>query len=203
MSKKRILSFILSVITLCTLLPGNIAFADDTDKTSRSLYLHAQGENPTSTVTGSTIFTDEAADIYFAVDNPNKGIFENGEHKEPQYDMNGYSVTIYYDPIYLELADGADHDSPIDCTVPNKDVSASDNAGIGFYRFRKGGDENINIHGKTYNSAYITVFFSGIYLPQKKDGALWYNLCKLPLKPKKAGNTQVFFDRFLRKSVRL
>lgn len=194
MSKKRILSFILSVITLCTLLPGNIAFADDTDKTSRSLYLHAQGENPTSTVTGSTIFTDEAADIYFAVDNPNKGIFENGEHKEPQYDMNGYSVTIYYDPIYLELADGADHDSPIDCTVPNKDVSASDNAGIGFYRFRKGGDENINIHGKTYNSAYITVFFSGIYLPQKKDGALWYNLCKLPLKPKKAGSTQVFFD---------
>ena len=110
MSKKRILSFILSVITLCTLLPGNIAFADDTDKTSRSLYLHAQGENPTSTVTGSTIFTDEAADIYFAVDNPNKGIFENGEHKEPQYDMNGYSVTIYYDPIYFELADGADHD---------------------------------------------------------------------------------------------
>ena len=194
MPKKRILSFILSAITLCTLLPGNIAFADDVDKTSRSLYLHAQGENPTSTVTGSTIYTDEAADIYFAVDNPNKGIFENGEHKEPQYDMNGYSVTIYYDPIYLELADGADPDSPIDCTVPNKGVSASDNAGIGFYRFRKGGDENINIHGKTYNSAYITVFFSGIYLPQKKDGALWYNLCKLPLKPKKAGSTQVFFD---------
>ena len=37
MPKKRILSFILSVITLCALLPGNIAFADDADKTSRSL----------------------------------------------------------------------------------------------------------------------------------------------------------------------
>ena len=57
MSKKRILSFILTMATLCTLIPGNIALADDaSDKKSRSLYIHAQGENPTATVTGSTIF---------------------------------------------------------------------------------------------------------------------------------------------------
>ena len=194
MSKKRILSFILSVVTLCSIIPGNIVSADDTDKKSRNLYIHAQGENPSATVTGSTIYTDESADIYFAVDNPNKGLFENGEHKEPQYDMNGYSVTIYYDPAYLELADGTDADSPIDCTIPNKTISEGETGEFGYYLYRHGGESGISINGKSYNSAYVTVFFSGIYLPQKKDGTLWYNLCKLPLKPKKTGSTQVFFD---------
>lgn len=194
MSKKRILSFILSVVTLCSIIPGNIVSADDTDKKSRNLYIHAQGENPSATVTGSTIYTDESADIYFAVDNPNKGLFENGEHKEPQYDMNGYSVTIYYDPAYLELADGTDADSPIDCTIPNKTISEGETGEFGYYLYRHGGESGISINGKSYNSAYVTVFFSGIYLPQKKDGTLWYNLCKLPLKPKKTGSTQVFID---------
>ena len=195
MSKKRILSFILTMATLCTLIPGNIALADDTsDKKSRSLYIHAQGENPTATVTGSTIYTDENADVYFAVDNPNKGLYEDGEHKEPQYDMNGYSVTIYYDPAYLALADGVDSQSPIDCTVPDKSISAGDTGEYGYYKIRHGSEQNISIDGKSYNSAYITVLFSGKYLPQKADDALWYNLCKLPLKPKKAGSTRVLFD---------
>ncbi len=108
MSKRKILSFILSVMMLFSVMPKNIVSADDSNKKIRNLYIHAQGENPTATVTGSTVYLDETADIYFAVDNPNKGLFENGEHKEPQYDMNGYSVTIYYDPAYLELSDGAD-----------------------------------------------------------------------------------------------
>ncbi len=194
MSKRKILSFILSVMMLFSVMPANIASADDSNKKIRNLYIHAQGENPTATVTGSTVYLDETADIYFAVDNPNKGLFENGEHKEPQYDMNGYSVTIYYDPAYLELTDGADLKSPIDCTVPNKNIQEGDTGEFGYYLYRCGSEKNININGRNYNSAYVTVFFSGIYLPQKKDGALWYNLCKLPLKPKKAGSTQVFFD---------
>ena len=194
MSKKRLLSFLLSAVTFCSGIPGNVASADDTDKTSRNLYIHAQGETPSATVTGSTIYTDEPTDIYFAVDNPNKGLFENGEHKEPQYDMNGYSVTIYYDPAYFELADGTNPDSPIDCTVPNKTVSEGETGESGYYLYRHGGESGIGINGKSYNSAYVTVLFSGIYLPQKKDGTLWYNLCKLPLKPKKTGSTQVFFD---------
>ena len=178
---------------LCSVIP--IASADDADKRIRNLYIHAQGENPTATVTGSTIYTDEAADIYFAVDDPNKGLFEDGKHKEPQYDMNGYSVTIYYDPAYLELADGVDAASPIDCTVPIKNtVSEGEDCESGYYLYRHGGESGISINGKSYNSAYVTVLFSGIYLPQKKDGTLWYNLCKLPLKPKKTGSTQVFFD---------
>ena len=194
MSKKKLLSFLLSAVTFCSGIPGNVASADDTDKTSRNLYIHAQGETPSATVTGSTIYTDEPTDIYFAVDNPNKGLFENGEHKEPQYDMNGYSVTIYYDPAYFELADGTNPDSPIDCTVPNKTVSEGETGESGYYLYRHGGESGIGINGKSYNSAYVTVLFSGIYLPQKKDGTLWYNLCKLPLKPKKTGSTQVFFD---------
>ena len=42
--------------------------------------------------------------------------------------------------------------------------------------------------------AYLTVFFNGGFIPQKQEGSLWYNLCKLPLKPLKAGSTQVFID---------
>lgn len=194
MSKKRILSFLLSLAMLCSITPGIFVSADDADKKSRNLYIHAQGENPAATVTGSTIYLDETADIYFAVDNPNKGLFENGEHKEPQYDMNGYSVTVYYDPAYFELAEGVDPKSPIDCTVPNKSISEGETGESGYYLYRHGGENNININGKNYNSAYVTVLFSGIYLPQKKDDVLWYNLCKLPLKPKKTGSTQVFFD---------
>lgn len=194
MSKRRILSLLLSMVTLFTLIPGRLVSADEADKRSRNLYIHAQGENPSATVTGSTIYTDESADIYFAVDNPNKGLFENGEHKEPQYDMNGYSVTIYYDPAYLALADGVDANAPIDCTVPNQNISEGETGEFGYYLYRHGGESGISINGKSYNSAYVTVFFSGIYLPQKKDGTLWYNLCKLPLKPVKTGSTQVFFD---------
>ncbi len=193
MLNKRLISIILCMVMLCPFVPAPCAAADG-DKTSRNLYIHAQGENPTSTVTGTTVYTDQAADIYFAVDNPNKGLYEDGKHKEPQYDMNGYSVTIYYDPAYLRLADGADPSSPIDCTVPNKSVSEGETGEFGYYLYRRGGETGININGKTYNSAYVTVLFSGIYLPQKKDGTLWYNLCKLPLVPVKTGSTQVFFD---------
>ena len=194
MLKRRILSVFLCIAMLCSLIPGTVVSADESDKTRRNLYIHAAGENPTATVTGSTIYLEQTADIYFAVDDPNKGLFENGEHKEPQYDMNGYSVTIYYDPAYFEYADGVDPASPLDCTVPNKAIEEGTTGEFGYYLYRRGSEENITINGKKYNSAYVTVFFSGIFLPQKADDALWYNLCKLSLRPKKTGSTQVFFD---------
>ena len=54
---------------------------------------------------------------FFAVDNPNKGLYENGEHKEPQYDMNGYTAKIYFDPMYFDFVSSGN--TPIDYTVPN------------------------------------------------------------------------------------
>ena len=46
----------------------------------------------------------------------------------------------------------------------------------------------------TYKTAYITVFYSGGYVPQKDDEQLWYNLAKLSLTPKRTGSTDVFID---------
>ena len=191
MSKKRILSFILSFVMLSALIPPGCVLAAES-KTSRRLYLHAQGTDPQSNSASSTIYMNETADIYFAVDDPNKGEYIDGIHKEPQYDMNGYSVTIYFDPSYFEYA--SDESSPIDCTVPDAELSEGSTGESGYYIYHKGSEKNILINGKKYNSAYITVLFSGIFLPQKQNGKLWYNLCRLPLKPLKAGSTQVFFD---------
>ena len=191
MSKKRILSFILSFVMLSALIPPGCVLAAES-KTSRRLYLHAQGTDPQSNSASSTIYMNETADIYFAVDDPNKGEYIDGIHKEPQYDMNGYSVTIYFDPSYFEYT--SDESSPIDCTVPDAELSEGSTGESGYYIYHKGSEKNILINGKKYNSAYITVLFSGIFLPQKQNGKLWYNLCRLPLKPLKAGSTQVFFD---------
>ena len=204
MSKRRILSFILCAAMLGACLPGRFALAAE-EKTQRTAYLHAQGENPSETPDVSNVYMGENTDLYFAVDNPNKGDYENGVHKEPQYDMNGYTLTVYFDPAYFDYA--SDTSAPIDYTVPDKNL---DTSGIGseetgsgevddvpteagYYAYRQGSGSKV-ISGKTYKSAYLTVFFSGGYVPQKKEGSLWYNLCKLPLKPLKTGSTTVFFD---------
>ena len=205
MPKKRILSFILCLIMLGSCLPYNFVFADSGGKNERMVYLHAQGENPTNTPDMSTVYMNETTDLYFAVDNPNKGAYENGKHTEPQYDLNGYTVTIYFDPSYFDYA--AQGSSPIDYTVPDRQAQTSpgdtESTGsgdvsdvpteTGYYPYRQGSSSAV-INGKTYKTAYLTVFFSGSWLPQKNDTQKWYNLCKLPLTPKKTGSTQVFFD---------
>ena len=94
MTHKRILSSLLCVAVFITLLPLNVIFAED-NKSERTVYLHAQGENPQETKDVSTVYMGETTEVFFAVDNPNKGLYENGEHKEPQYDMNGYTVNIF------------------------------------------------------------------------------------------------------------
>ncbi|MDY3929376.1 MAG: chitobiase/beta-hexosaminidase C-terminal domain-containing protein [Clostridia bacterium] len=204
MTQKKFLSVVLSTIMIGLSLPGNISLAYE-EKTQRTVYLHTQGENPVETVDVSTLYMGNEADVYLAVDNPNKGLFENGEHKEPQYDMNGYTVKIYFDPVYFDYA--SDSETPIDYTIPDRNIensqTGSENVGddeiddlpttIGYYPYRHGSSSTV-INGKTYKSAYLTVFFSGDYVPQKNEGQLWYNLCKLPLKPLKTGSTDVFID---------
>ena len=92
MFKKKVTSLLLSLVMIGSCLPLGSALAD-TDKNKRLAYIHAGGANPTETTDTSTVYMGENADVYFAVDNPNKGDFENDIHKEPQYDMNGYTIT--------------------------------------------------------------------------------------------------------------
>ena len=207
MAQKRIISSLLFITMLMSLLPVNIVFAED-DPTWRSVYLHAQGTNPKETTALSTVYLGENTDLYFAVDNPNKGKYDEATktHLEPQYDMNGYTVKFHFDSNYFDYA--LDSSAPIDYTVPDSNIDESgkdsEEAGgkpvpdvpqaPGYYPMEHRAGEPEVIGGKMYKTAYITVFFSGGYVPQKKDDQLWYNLCKLPLVPLRAGSTEVFID---------
>lgn len=258
MQTKRILSLILSLSFIICLFPSNFAVAVDSRR-QRSVYIHAQGVNPKDTPNVSTVYTDQNADIYFAVDNPNMGEYLKPEdddkesnkkikevkesetikaaaeadkkgytgeerdnyikkrvseavalerHTEPQYDMNGYTVTMYFDPVYFEYLE--DSEEPIIYDVPDSNFPTSDEGNedvggdnvdapqdVGYYVRNNKKLGQIPVNGKNYEAATITVFFNGGYLPQKKDDdTSWYNLCKLPLKIKdgRTGSTQVFID---------
>ena len=65
MTRSKILSLLLSIVIIIGMLPM-ATLAADNDKTMRSVYLHAQGENPQTTTNSSTVYIGENADIYFA-----------------------------------------------------------------------------------------------------------------------------------------
>ncbi|MBQ8588427.1 MAG: chitobiase/beta-hexosaminidase C-terminal domain-containing protein, partial [Clostridia bacterium] len=251
---KKITSIILCIIMLtsCFLSTGVLAYTD-AEKAERSVYLHAQGEKPTSTPSSSTVYLGDIADIYFAVDDPNKGDYldiddeavkeaektatktatekadsetnwsqekkdnyikaevakavERARHSESKYDMNGYRLRICFDPAYFEFAPGTDLGSPIDYKVPEANFSDAETdqgtvggkpvgtvpTSIGYFWY-DGGNGTYSFAGKKYTTAFITVFYGGDFVPQKKDDQLWYNLAKLSLKPIKEGSTDVFVD---------
>ncbi len=205
MTRSKIISLLLSIVMLIGILPLHISAADN-DKTLRTVYLHAQGVNPQETTNNSTVYMGEDADIYFAVDDPNKGKYENNTHIEPQYDMNGYTLRICFDADYFDFA-GGDNGAPIDYAIPDENFGTSDKddeeigddtgvdvpQSVGYFVYRHGSG-HYTLGTKTYKTAYITVFYSGGYVPQKEDGQLWYNLAKLSLTPKKTGSTDVFID---------
>lgn len=181
MIHKKILSVILTIFMILSIIPGSVSAEPAKDE--RTVYIHAGGESPSETTDSSTVYMGDTANVYMAVDNPNKGEVEGGVHKEPQYDLNGYAVKIYFDPDYFDYADNSSE--PVDCTVPGDSVSYR------IYRNHKGTE---TIGGKTYNTALAICFFQGTFLPEKAADQLWYNLCRLPLIPKKTGSTEIFID---------
>lgn len=203
---------------------GELYKTQDPVKSLRTVYIHAQGNNPTVTPNLSTVYMGDTADIYFAIDKPNKGDYnadaatEAEKHLEPHYDLNGYTVKIYFDPAFFAFVNASD--APIDYTVPdiNLEESGKDSEEVGsgddkeevegtpqkpgYFPYKHGSTGTVNINGKDYRSAYATIFFSGSWLPMEKEDLdqngdpipTWYNLCKLPLTPLKTGNTEVFID---------
>ncbi len=125
---------------------------------------------------------------------------------EPQYDMNGYSVKIYFDPQYLEYSE-PENAQPIVYTCPtdafDDDTQKEEVEGekfdvpsqVGYFPYQSGKTTKV-IDGKTYNCAYATVFVSGAWLPDETNPEAWYNLCALPLKAKEGvrGGTSVFIE---------
>lgn len=193
---------------MASVLPTGSVSAEESEssKRNRAVYLHAQQGTPTDTPAVSTLYTGEEANIYFAVKNPNRGAVDNGEHTEPQFDLNGYSISIYFDPDYFDFIEGYNASCPIDYHVENSSIDdggsldgdsediKTDSEQIGYWLYTSGtgSEKDVYVNGKAYNRAYITVFFGGAYLPNTTG---WLNLCKLPLKVKnKTGSTKVFFD---------
>lgn len=195
MKFKRLTALMLTFLMLMSTLPGTLGFAAD-DKGQRTVFLHALGDLPQETVNASTVYLGDTANVYLAVDNPNKGDYdaESKNHLEPQYDMNGYTVKFYFDPLYFDFV--LDTVPPINYALPNDKLGGVDSGSsdeVGFYTFRPGsGAEEVN--GRQYKTAYATIMFSGNFLPQKTAEELWYNLCALPLKPLRTGDTDVFIE---------
>ena len=119
---------------------------------------------------------------------------ELARHSEPQYDMQGYTVKIYFDTRYFKFKDST---NPIDFKEPNNkngfDINDSDEV-------INDKDAVLNPgympHAPDYNEAEgyaaVTVFLmSNGFFPNKANPDLWYNLCKLPLIPLQTGNTNV------------
>lgn len=206
MKQRRIISFLLTAAMLITMLPAGLVLGADEDKNKRTVYLHAQGENPKETPNRSVLYKDEDSAIYFAIDDPNRGAYDaaTNTHKEKEYDLNGYTVCITYDPAYFQIEN---ENSPINYEISDFDFETSDkededvgDSTVGNVPQKQGyfvynhGSGNYQLGDKTYKTAYITVFYSGGYVPQKRDDQLWYNLASLPVTPIKTGVTEVFID---------
>ena len=78
--QKRITALLVSIMIVLTMLPFGTVFADEgatapakIPQDARRAYLHARGVNPTVTENLSYAYRDEVVNVYFAVDNPNKG----------------------------------------------------------------------------------------------------------------------------------
>lgn len=199
MTMKKFISLLLCVAMLLSVMTTGFAADTEENPTHRNVFLHALGHNPKETVDVSTVYTGETTELYFAVDNPNKGKYDGKEHLEPQYDMNGYTVKFYFDPAFFAFAENPS--APIDYKVPDRNLGDSNASGgsqgssgaqVGYFPY-KHGSGSASINGKTYKTAYATIFFSGEFVPQKTEEG-WYNICMLPLTPLKTGNTDVFID---------
>ena len=60
---RKVISVILCIAVLFSVMPAGAATNID-ERTMRTVYIHAQGENPKDTVHNSTVYIGENADIY-------------------------------------------------------------------------------------------------------------------------------------------
>ena len=118
-------------------------------------------------------------------------------HSQPQYDMQGYTVKIYFDTKYFEFKDSS---NPLDFKEPNK----TNGFEIVDGEIIKNEDyELLNPGYMTHKPSYkcedseregyaaATVFLMGNGFFPNKTNDLWYNLCKLTLTPLQTGSTSV------------
>jgi len=182
-----------------TMVSGEENQATVDNKGWRNVGIHAQEDN-VSPDKPSRLYLNEASNIYLSIDKPNKGEVINGE-RETHYDLNGYSVKFYYDDDFFRL-NSETPDKPLNYKLPFDDNDGTEveggvivpSEGSGYFPYKHGAYtvELEEMGGKKYQVVYATILFSGTWLPDKDVD--WYNLCAVPVIPKKTGTTEVFVE---------
>lgn len=147
--------------------------------------------------------TQEEKDEYIAREVAKEVL--QAQHHQPQYDMQGYTVTIYFDTKYFEFIDDS---TPINYRVPNDEngfvipdgddiydeetyLQYLNTLKPGYMTHNPSSSDSVDSR-KGYASATVFLLSNGFFPDknaQTKD--LWYNLCKLPLRAKQSGQTSV------------
>lgn len=137
--------------------------------------------------------TDEAKQKY--IDYEVAKAVQLARHSEPQYDMQGYTVKIYFDTKYFKFSDSA---NPIDFKEPNKtngfeiadgeEIKVDTSLNPGYMTHRPSYKCDVS---EREGYAAATVFLMGNGFFPNSSGNKWYNLCRLPLTPIQPGHTSV------------
>jgi len=127
-----------------------------------------------------------------------KDAVESVRHREPQFDLSGYRVRIYFDPNFFDVADPTNplrYDTPGAYISESKDETVNGSTettplGDGLWTYKK--PEYVQ-SSTGYHYVQTIIFANGIHFPNKSDDS-WYELCALPLIPKRVGPTQVYIE---------
>ncbi len=183
--KIGVLFLLFSVIL--SALPSNISFASSGDGNVRRVYLHSGDKNPAIedyAKTSSTVYMGEQANVYLAVDTPNKSV------DNVDYALTGYAVSIYFNPEFFTYS----QTNPINYKIPQEAGSTEgdedDENDQPSYWVSENSVEKIN---DQLCCASALVFLFGMKFPDGQENT-WYDLCALPLQPKKTGSTEVYIS---------
>ncbi len=152
-------------------------------------------EKATAEAENNPNFTTEEQKLNYIETEVAKAV-ELARHSEPQYDMQGYTVKIYFDTKYFKFADS---ENPLDFKEPNNkngfeivdgEEIKTDPALNPGYMTHKPSYKCIDTDREGYAAATIFLMGNGFF-PNKVNPDLWYNLCKLSLTPIQTGNTSV------------
>jgi len=212
MKLKKGFSLLLCLCLILSLLPINV-MAKDSDKTFRRVYLHGFDDARPLTDTTDTREIKKADNtyVYLAVDDPNKEDPNGDEQWEQQFNLGGFTVKIYYDTKYFELAD-KNSTTPIEYKfvadwaddsvegdfgdyLPDDDKDEINETKVGFMTVAHGNHVKDNNPDSRIGYAYATIFYKGGKLPElTKNKDNWYNILRLPLKPIETGRTSVYIE---------
>lgn len=181
---KKIVILILLFSVFLSALPSNLSFAALGDGDVRRVYLHSGDKNPTIenyVKTSSTVYMGEQANVYLAVDTPNKSV------DNVDYALTGYAVSIYFNPKFFTYSET----NPIDYKIPqNAGSTEGDEIGEPSYWVSENSVVKIN---DELCCASALVFLFGMKFPDGQENT-WYDLCALPLQPKITGSTEVYIS---------